>query len=435
MYKGIHWFTTLLLIVLISSVTALSQGVQVKDTLWIGNDFIIQLSDSVGYEVDLTKSDSSTLVIRFFSSLESDEGVITSPDGIKTSLSRDGSDGIRILRIQKNGRLGYSTLWRPYSNRLVVHTFVWDELNRAETDYHRGLLSLEQGLPELAKEQLSAARATSKDSSASARRAASILGILYAREGKDSLAMIYLKAPLGPDDYMARAEVRRRAGDDEEATKDEQMFQSKVNSDFSIADSPTETNRSTDTDVAGTERELSEMLKSWRGILLIALAAIVIISLATWFTRKPEKTSSETPTTGPPETLEAVPSSVGTETEEEIGQAVDPRASSLVAPEIVIDTEELIEVEEPSTTASEPHAQTRDPETQRSSRQADQLRQRMEAATANAQEPEDSSGQKEMSGPNNETTISEARKLNVSRDYVELRNRIAELRHRIDSSD
>ena len=472
MYKGIRWISLHLLFFIICGTQVLTQEVEIQDTLWNGSDFIIQLSDSVSYEVDLTESDSSTLVIRFSSSLGSDitseEHVITSSDGIMASLSRDKSDGIRILTIQKGSRFGYSTLWRPYSHRLIVHTFDWNSLNDAETIYHRGLLSLEQGLPELAKEQFSAARAISEDSSVTARRATSLLGILYAREGKDSLAMEYLSAPLGPDDYMARAEARRRSGNNEGAAEDERTFQGKINSDFSFADSPTDGNTSSEIKSVRTEWSLSDLLKDSKGILLLVLAAIVIIGLATWFARKPasvEQESQSSDNTSSPEPKLSPQPPVKTpevttppnEPAKDVLESTDPRTASVVAPEIILDTKEIVEdnktPEEPSDiTLPKPDAlPTETPETEaeennepaeedanaeqasRSSTQADMLRQRMATATTQSQGETDSPVVEAK--PEDESTISKARKLNVSRDYVELRNRIAELRQRIGSTD
>ncbi|MGE3802568.1 MAG: hypothetical protein AB7H80_16250 [Candidatus Kapaibacterium sp.] len=447
-----------------------AQEVQIKDILWKGNDFIVQFSDSLDYEVDLVETDSSNIVIRLSSPLSTEERSIeNSSKGLKATLSRSAAGGMQVLTIRGNKRFGYSTLWLPYSHRLIVHTFEsWDKLSFAEGEYHRGLNALELNTPDVAERSLSQVIATDKGELS--HQASSILGILYAREGKDSLARTYLKAPRGADDYMALAEIARRAGDSLEAAKNEQLFAENLQRHPESATSGDSSNQGTADEVKlepaqSNSRHIGDLLKSWKGLLLIGLVALVVIGLAIWFARKPEESKKEPQEEKKRPEEEAIhtpfvreePTSLSERNPDNANVTSERREaddSAIMHLEIppVPEPEKPIESDPaPPTELPKPDAEPPSPnedvavlssesdsikeknnQGSRASSQADQLRQKMAATSAESSGVQRREGKGGAESTDDATTISEARKLNVSRDYVELRNRIADLRKKIE---
>ena len=466
MYKRLALLSLALFFATVGSYLS-AQELQIKDILWKGNDFILQFSDSLDYEVDLVETDSSNVVIRLSSPLSTNERSLeNSSKSLKATLSRNASGGMQVLSIRGKKRFGYSTLWLPYSHRLIVHTFEnWDKLSFAEGEYHRGLNALELNTLDVAERSLSQVIATDKGELS--HQASSILGILYAREGKDSLARTYLKAPRGADDYMALAEIARRAGDSLEAAKNEQLFAENLQRHL---ESTTSSSQETADDeqlepAKSNSREIGDLLKSWKGLLLIAIVALVVIGLAIWFARKPEESKKELPeekerpeeeaTHSPFEREEETSLSerstdnanVSNERRESNVSAITPPEIPLVpVPETPIESAPSPATELPKPDAEPPSSiesvavlptendsiKEKTYRASRASSQADQLRKKMAATSAEGSREERREENAGTERTEDETTISEAQKLNVSRDYVELRNRIADLRKKIE---
>lgn len=485
-----------------------AQQVSVLNAGWEGTDYVIRFSDSLTYTVDLAASDSM-LVLNFSRPITVEEGNTTGPNGAIAAFSRNPGDSMVTLTVRKQNRVEYSTLWRPYSHRLIVHTFNSDSLESqyAANQYHLGLLALEQGLQEQGRSYLSSALAF--DNGEVARRASSILGVMYAREGMDSLAARYLTAPFDADDFMARAELKRRAGDSAGAKKDEEAFRQKMGEMGDSMEEFVDSKQAAAENVPATDDSnrppIAKIFDDWRGILLVAIAALLIIVLAFWFSRRPvAKVGTESQKTvhhdhhshhhthQPPQVSQeratepvqtpviATPPSPPPVATEPIApvrteQAVQPEAapeaviSATHSPEIttppqqplhdVVEqkrTEENAQLPQPNAlpdhadgaevyqthaeaTAIEPEGEKKEPTpstnaSRRGSAQADQLRQRMEAARSNTSQAPTVKPAAAIEQTEHESTITEARRLNVSRDYVELRNRIADLRKRIEES-
>ncbi len=437
MYRTNFLAASLLLSLLLFS-PLYGQEAKIEDILWKGSDFIIQFSDSLDYEVDLVETDSANLVIRLSAPLATAERSDKGPNGLKATLSRGESGDVRVLTIQGEKRFGYSTLWRPYTHRLVVHTFPdWTKLSFTEGEYHRGLNALELGQADVAQRYLSQVIATDS-SGALARQASSVLGLIYAAEGKDSLARIYLTPPLGPDDYMALAGIARRAGDTAEAAKNEALFADNLKGYPESTGGnvpPTDPEPNQTESRADNDGDVGTLLKSWKGLLLIGLIALVVIGLAVWFARKPEPErkrpeeakpqENRTPetTTGTsesPTTTVAAEPPPGSETHIPSGTALPE--SELPSPREEVHPEYI----------TQPESVSRTPSGERTSAQAEQLRRRMTSTPGESPGERKAEQNVRADEGDDESTISEARKLNVSRDYVELRNRIAALRQKID---
>jgi len=190
------------------ALTAPATAADITDVRWDGFDLLLRLSDSVPYRVDLTESDTSTVVVRL-SNVAAPTTLSTTlngPDGRAMILTHAEGRGIRVT-LTSPERIGYATNWRPYSKTLVVHTFRWTQLGFAEEQYFKGLLAIEQRLNAQGIEYLRLAHAAGDP------RAASTLGTYYARRNEYALAAQYLNHPLDADDYAALAAVKRSMGD------------------------------------------------------------------------------------------------------------------------------------------------------------------------------------------------------------------------------
>ena len=198
---------------------------------WRGEDVVLVFGDSVGYEVDLAESDTAQVVLRFGSlaiseplrqrtaGAEAAAGTGAPSGGVAISIggrngraavfSQRGADA--SLRVHDDERLGYSIEWRPYTRQLVVHTFEWDRLGYAESQFHQGLIALEQNVVDQAEELLQVANASGEE------RAGAVLASLYARRGADSLARYFLRSPGSAEEHAALAALQLRAGDSVEA--------------------------------------------------------------------------------------------------------------------------------------------------------------------------------------------------------------------------
>lgn len=461
-----------------------AQGVSVLNAGWEGTDYVIRFSDSLQYTVDLAASDSM-LVLNFSRPVRVNEGMVAGPNGISAGFSRNAGDSMAVLTVRGQNRIEYSTLWRPYSHRLIVHTFDSDSLESqyAANRYHLGLLALEQGLEEQGRSYLSSALAF--DNGQIARRASSVLGVMYARRGMDSLAGLYLNAPYDADDFMARAQIRRRAGDMEGAKQDEEMFRSKIEDagerigTFAENRQPPAAGTS-DGDMREARPPIAKIFDDWRGILLVGIAAVLIIALAVWFSRRPVRPdgsashdhSSAPPVHPAPAAPPAAPVPPQAVAERQAGVETppatvpDPHVSAMHSPGISAPATSTHDVMPPKEDAgqlpkpdalpddaseadvyraraeaagTEPTPQPTNVTTgrdssRRGSAQADQLRQRMEAARSGVSQAPAVKPSAVQESAEHESTITEARRLNVSRDYVELRNRISELRKRIDEA-
>ncbi len=213
-----------LLLALILLCTSNAAAATIDDAHWNGNDFVLDFSGDIIYEVDLSQTDTSHVVVRV-SNVRPDERIATArridgPDGRTAILT--GHDQEVLVRLVAPHRIGFSTLWKPYTDRLVIYTFQWDSLDYSQQQYHSGLLALEQGFGETAEELLKVAAATGDP------HAAGVLGSYYAREGKEDLARHYLSNPVDAEDFMALAQIERRAGNDKAAEANEKKAAERI---------------------------------------------------------------------------------------------------------------------------------------------------------------------------------------------------------------
>lgn len=184
------------------------RATEVTEARWNGDDVVITFSDSVGYQVDLAETDSMVLVIRFpATTIAADAKLrqLRNRNNRAVGFSPLPDGGLR-LTLTSRSRFGYSTLWRPFTKRLIIHTFDWKGLPYNQEQYHKGLLALEAGMTQQAEELLGVAYATGE------QRAASVLGVMYARAGRDSLAARYLAAPADEDDRQALQQLAAQGG-------------------------------------------------------------------------------------------------------------------------------------------------------------------------------------------------------------------------------
>ncbi|MCC7439431.1 MAG: hypothetical protein IT211_13145 [Armatimonadetes bacterium] len=279
-------FPVLLLLVLLSPFTLLAT--QVTEARWNGDDVVITFSDSVRYQVDLAETDSMVVVIRFpATTIAADAKLrqLRNRNNRAVGFSPLPDGGLR-LTLTSRSRFGYSTLWRPFTNRLIVHTFDWNGLPYNQEQYHKGLLALEAGMTQQAEELLGVAYATGE------QRAASVLGVMYARAGRDSLAARYLAAPADEDDRQALQQLAAQGG--------QSPSPSVTNSSNhpGAAEPPTSQTSPAGITPSTTSPSFMDTFNDWRvlvavigGLLLFAIALAILIRSSR---KKPAPSTSAT---------------------------------------------------------------------------------------------------------------------------------------------
>jgi hypothetical protein len=286
-------------VALFLALAAHARATVVTDARWQGSDLLVRFSDSVTYKIDLAESDTAQLVIHVIGALSGpDLGSINGPNGSQASITLSGANDLR-LTVHGAGKMGYASVWRPYSHTLVVHTFDWDNLEYPQEQYYKGLLALEQGLDTQAEELLQVAHSTGD------RRAASVLGVHYARMGSYAQAAALLAKPADADDYAALAAVQAHNGDTAAARASQGEFERLLASKSSTATSgngatavkpaPRQGSGAVDQAEAGEGNdnglETNEMIRErasrkWIYLGGGVLVLLILIGLVVWLSRR-----------------------------------------------------------------------------------------------------------------------------------------------------
>jgi hypothetical protein len=459
----------LVLVPFLAFVTArFSSATELTEAQWQGDNFVLAFSGEVKYQVDLALTDSTQVVVRVDNATASGDFLtgtqIAGPNGYSAILTANGN-GVR-LRIIAPQRIGFSTLWKPYSDRLVVNTFDWDSLDYAEEQYHNGLLALEHGFNETAEELLKVAQATGES------RAGAVLGTYYARLGKQELARHYLQNPITRDEFLALADIEQKAGNTAaaDAARSQAEDALDIEPERSVADQTPAQNELP----AQNVREIEEWVYYVVGaalLLLLAVGAYFMFSgggkpaegesrpvsvktspkssddTAAATRQTPQTNAAPTAaTSGAVTTVEELPPPAEPESaqdeQQEIAQELQAEQAAIEAeresteaanakqpatPPIADAEQETAEeppAEEPTTEKiDEPEATAEDEEAsdseadseERIPYQAEQLRRRIQSVRRDSPAPA-------------EPIISAARRLNISRDNVELRKKVEDAR-------
>lgn len=268
------------------------RATQVTEARWNGGDFVITFSDSVRYQVDLAETDSMVVVIRFpATTIAADANLsqLRNRNHRAAGFSPLPDGGLR-LTLTSRSRFGYSTLWRPFTNRLIVHTFDWNGLPYSQEQYHKGLLALEAGMNQQAEELLGVAYATGE------QRAASVLGVMYASTGRDSLAARYLAAPADEDDRQALQQLATHGGQSPSASIADSS--NHPGSASTSQQSPAGIAPPATTSPSTTSPTFMDTFNDWRvvvavigGLLLFAIALAILIRSSR---KKPAPTTAAT---------------------------------------------------------------------------------------------------------------------------------------------
>lgn len=269
---------------------------EVTEARWNGRDFVITFSDSIRYQIDLAETDSSVVVIRFPATTIAAHAKLNqlrNHQSATAGFSPTPDGGLR-LTLTSRSRFGYSTLWRPFSKRLIIHTFDWKGLPYNQEQYHKGLLALESGLNQQAEELLGVAYATGE------QRAASVLGVMYALAGRDSLARRYLATPADEDDRQA---LQQLGSNNNGTTKPNRTDSNATSTIHPIPVEPTFQDSPTGPPTS-TSRSFMDTFNDWRvlvavigGLLLFIIALAILIRSSR---KKPSpSTTTSTPTEEP----------------------------------------------------------------------------------------------------------------------------------------
>jgi len=436
---------------------------ELLDASWKNDDLLIKFSDSVSYTIDLAESDSAQLVIRFHGITAPQSGALQGMNlrgrmGRRALLTEAGPGEMR-LTLTGRGKLGYASLWRPYSHTLVVSTFEWGALDYPREQYYKALLALEQGLDAQGLELLRLAHSTGEP------RAASVLGVYYARHGNPTLAAHYLAKPLDADDHAALAELANRSGDTTTAQASRAEFDrqnARRDSDVRGGGSPNPYDNSPDRMTDEHQMRTQMGIEKWIYLGGGALLLLIIIGLVIWLARRSSRKKKveafeaihpkaqavmgqSQPAVQPPVAQTAPATDVATSAPiaEPVAAAPAPQSAQPAPAEPVVEqprAEELpgsLNTPEPApavapVAAAAPVAPSAPIEPQSAPRsgrpvptQAADLRRRVEQmrAAATAEAPR----KPEPAAPTtNKQTITEARRLQLSRDSVELRRRLDE---------
>lgn len=425
-----------------------AQGPRLLSMNWHGPNLVLKFSDSVAFTTDPVESDSG-LTLRFDTPVEIAGAGEAANGPVIGRFNRRGT----TFRLEGNARVGYSMLWGPYSNSLVIYTFDWDELSFAEKQFHLGLTALEQGLPNVSAEYLSTAR--NADTGVVAKRAAGVLGLVYERTGQDSLAALYLGDPQDQDMWGARSSILRRSGDTAAAAAAERQMAAATDALPGLAGADAEPTDAVETSTT----DPGDFLSGWPGIALLVVAGLLILVIATMFARRPPKqpTESVAPAPHAPETTETPTTTtappvtpVPTGSHHDDPDIDDPDIEHSTPPPSPEEAEEIIEKEvkgksssiaqiySPPSDRTDKGAEAlrgleeeqRGPAagtepTARGSRQADALRQMVrDEKTADPKAETPTEPPADEAETDEQDVIAKARKMNVSRDHVELKNRL-----------
>ncbi len=427
-----------------------ASATEVTSFRWQGEDLLIGFSDSISYRVDLAESDTSQLVIRLAGSAlpatSATGSELAGVAGRKGILTQSTPQELR-LTITSSDRMGYGTIWRPYSHTHDVHTFRWRQLGYGEEQYFKALLAFEEKLDPQGIELLRIAYATGE------RRAASALGVYYARRGEYALAEQYLKSPVDADDHAALAAIDLHNGDTVQAAAHQHSFEqllAQAPPRTGNADVPTE---STDSPSPQPTNNTPTSMQQWisrenwpfiaAGVALILLLIYVIVRSMRRRPYTPQESVAAPVVTEPTATVEAPPEVFKPVVAEPViaePVVVEPVVAEPVVAEPVVAEPVVAEpvvaepvVAEPTNaTVEDAHLeqpqqsssnQTPPRSTSTLSTQAAALRRRIEAMRSTA-EP--------VAPPttDDESIVSEARRLRLSRDSVELRKRLERTGHR-----
>lgn len=440
---------------------------EVADVRWEGEDLLIRFADSVGYEVDLAASDSSQLVLRVLKAglprnAAAGGAVLTGPVGREAVITQSAPEELRITvrttgaqqtagqpAATRAGRLGYASLWRPYSHTLVVHTFDWNRLDYGQEQYYKALLALEQGLESHGLELLRIAYATGDS------RAASVLGVYHARRREHGVAMQYLTKPLTSDDYTALAAAQIALGDSTAGLRNRQIAETMTarrDSAWATSNVSTQKKEETPTNTLTERWDRLDASNRWLylggGILILLLLILFVVRpRRRSSTQQNNRNDNRDTAPGPrpvqpsrepvehtvvarevsppaepyrePEPRQEPPRKQ--ETSPVVEHAPEPPVREVTPVEPVqaqpeprpIAKEEIIDVESRPVTPEPAHGV---------SSQAAELRKRIESMRK-AQEPEPPPPPKKAPVAS-ESTMEEARRLQLSRDSVELRRRL-----------
>jgi hypothetical protein len=411
---------------------------ELVDFDWRGEDVVLVFSDSVTWQVELAESDTSQVVVRLRNvaiaeSVRQSAAGAEAPQG-SVAISLGGREGRTAtltqrgrteasVRVHSDGRLGYSIEWRPYTRQLVVHTFDWDRLSYGESQFHEGLIALEQGVTDQAEELLRVAGASRED------RANGVLASLYARRGEDSLAQFFLRDPSTAEDFAALAAIQQRAGDS--AAADESRARSQRLLEQGERRVPRSDRQGRDGAPTGDYGDGEPGVRSNDVVMLAivgGLALLLIIGLIVLSTRRSRPRNTVT-AAAPPAPIVPRRESTGFRVVDPTTPVVTAEPAPVDAPPTVASPEDARRTDVALAAGSSPRSNAPEPPRTTWGTAADRRAMAAQQEPATPPEPPAPSTapmRSELAGNPGESTVDAARRLQVSRDNVELRRRMQE---------
>ncbi len=154
--KNIITYTKLLIIILLASSDLLSQdaqsilqNIQIKEN----TGFIYMSSIPKDFQSCLSPNKTKIFINILDASTNGTNQEVHSTGLLQDIFTKQAADTIKITIIAK-GRTGYTLIPLPYSKTLMVELFDWSKLNKAQDNYRKGLLAIENGIINPAKKSL-----------------------------------------------------------------------------------------------------------------------------------------------------------------------------------------------------------------------------------------------------------------------------------------
>lgn len=136
-------------------------------------------------------------------------------------------NNILTVFVSYNEQVGYTAVPLPFSRSVLIEVFRWDKLTAAEDHLRTGLLALEDGVLQVARNELFAA-SLQQDALSTF-----YLGLIFLQEGKINSALHYLRfAELNgvdiPDLYAAISQIYALKNQSDSSNKYASLFQAKT---------------------------------------------------------------------------------------------------------------------------------------------------------------------------------------------------------------
>lgn len=200
---------------------------ELVDIVKLDNDItLIRCTEQFNYTTQLSEDKKNiTLNILNVSNTINDNSIKLRSDLQKEVFVSNNGNNVKLNLILTNSS-GYNTYQLPYSNSLIIESFRWEGISKAEEDYRDGLFAYDSKLYGEAINNFSKVKST--------KHQTGIKGLVYLFQ--DSVLLSYESLLLAarnnsylPDVYAALSQIHLQIGDTTKANYYNQRFLDKLN--------------------------------------------------------------------------------------------------------------------------------------------------------------------------------------------------------------